>query len=108
MSGEQLGPMPIQHGDEFIVLKIAESSFQMALSQKAKMSEQLSKSHIGGKSQQFTHHGQGFLLCIRGHGSRSPIFGSLAKGRGSCPITSTLINWPGAIFATRVARVTPL
>src|SRR5262249_38936077 len=67
----------------------------------------LAQPHVRRQGPYFGQHSQRFALHFA-HGSRSPIFGSSANALGSLPITSTRIKVPGASFAMRVARVTPL
>ncbi len=100
--------MTIHDRQEFIIFDVPQPMSEVDFAHETEEIEKLPKSHIRCQRSNLGQYRQRFLLKVWSHGSRSPIFGSAANARDSLPITSTWINWPGASFAMRVARVTPL
>src|SRR5262249_10999154 len=106
-AGPQLGSVPVQDRDQFVVLDVAEALADVGFAQESEVRQQLTEAHVGRQGPHFGQHGQRLALHVA-HGSRSPILGSPANALGSLPITSTRISVPGASLAMRVARVTAL
>ena len=48
--------MPVQHGYQFIVLNVSQSTSQVSLTQKSLVGEQLPQPHVGRKLRNFGKH----------------------------------------------------
>src|SRR5438270_12769743 len=95
-------------GNELFVLKVPQSLVPRSCGHERQIRDQLAETHVGSQFTQPGQSGKNFLPRWFDHGSKSPTVGSDPNAALIFPITSTRRSVPGASFAIRVARVTPL